>query len=154
MPSDTSRGFFLKSAVNVFASAVSACRNQIRWCCDYYQQKGWYHQSAHRQSFGKGSHKLKVSVNVFDADWQKIQELLAKERQWMAAQMQMEIREVNSMFADVRKKSPWAIQGIWWLLSRSLCLVVLLVILRPGILRVHLSHSHDSWQITQQVLII
>ena len=49
--------------------------------------------------------KLKVSVNVNDADWQKIQELFAKERQWMTAQMQTHIREVNSMFADERKKS-------------------------------------------------
>ncbi len=48
--------------------------------------------------------KLKVTVNVNDADWQKIQELFAKERQWMTAQMQMHIREVNSMFADERKK--------------------------------------------------
>ena len=48
--------------------------------------------------------KLKVSVNVNDADWQKIQELFAKERQWMTAQMQMHIREVNSMFADEQKK--------------------------------------------------
>lgn len=48
--------------------------------------------------------KLKVSVNVNDADWQKIQELFAKERQGMTAQMQTHIREVNSMFADERKK--------------------------------------------------
>ena len=48
--------------------------------------------------------KLKVSVNVNDADWQKIQEMFAKERQWMTAQMQMHIREVNSMFAYERKK--------------------------------------------------
>lgn len=48
--------------------------------------------------------QLKVSVQVNDADWQKIQELFAKERQWMTAQMQMHIREVNSMFADERKK--------------------------------------------------
>ena len=48
--------------------------------------------------------KLKVAVNVNDADWQKIQELFAKERQWMTAQMQTHIREVNSMFADERKK--------------------------------------------------
>ncbi len=46
-----------------------------------------------------------MSVNVNDADWQKIQKLFAKERQWMTAQMQMHIREVNSMFADERKKS-------------------------------------------------
>ena len=48
--------------------------------------------------------KLKVSVNVNDADWQKIQELFAKERQWMVSQMQEHIREVNSMFAVERKK--------------------------------------------------
>ena len=48
--------------------------------------------------------QLKVSVNVNDADWQKIQKLFAKERQWMTAQMQTHIREVNSMFADERKK--------------------------------------------------
>ena len=48
--------------------------------------------------------KLKASVNVNDADWQKIQELFAKECQWMTAQMQTHIREVNSMFADERKK--------------------------------------------------
>ena len=48
--------------------------------------------------------QLKVSVNVNDADWQKIQELFAKERQWMTSQMQIHIREVNSMFADERKK--------------------------------------------------
>ena len=45
-----------------------------------------------------------VSVNVNDADWQIIQELFTKERQWMTSQMQEHIREVNSMFADERKK--------------------------------------------------
>lgn len=53
---------------------------------------------------GNAPTKLKVSVNVNDANWQKIQELFAKERQWMTSQMQMHIREVNSMFADERKK--------------------------------------------------
>ena len=48
--------------------------------------------------------KLKVSVNLNDADWQKIQELFAKERQWMTSQMQIHIREVNSMFTNERKK--------------------------------------------------
>ena len=50
------------------------------------------------------STKLKVSVNVNDADWQKIQGLFTKERQWMTAQMQTHIPEVNSKFADERKK--------------------------------------------------
>ena len=53
---------------------------------------------------GNASTKLKVSVNINYADWQKIQELFVKERQWMTAQMQTHIREVNSMFADERKK--------------------------------------------------
>ena len=50
--------------------------------------------------FESALNQLKVSVNVNDADWQKIQELFAKERQWMTAQIQGHIREVNSMFAD------------------------------------------------------
>lgn len=48
--------------------------------------------------------QLKVSVELNDADWMNIQELFAKEHQWMTAQMQTYIREVNSMFADERKK--------------------------------------------------
>ena len=48
--------------------------------------------------------KLKVSVNVNDADWHKIEELFAKERKWMTSQMQMHIREVNSMFVVEWKK--------------------------------------------------
>lgn len=48
--------------------------------------------------------QLKVSVEVNDADWQKIQELFDKERQWMTAQMQIHIREVYSMFTNERKK--------------------------------------------------
>ena len=45
-----------------------------------------------------------MSVNINDADWQKIQELFAKERQWMTDQMQKHIREVNEMFYDERKR--------------------------------------------------
>ena len=70
----------------------------------------WYIDTLHaiKQHLDKflenASTKLKVSVNINDADWQKIQELFAKERQRMPAQMQMHIREVNSMFADEREK--------------------------------------------------
>ena len=49
--------------------------------------------------------QLKVSANVNDADWQKIQELFAKERQWMTAQMQTHIREVNDIFLRKRKSA-------------------------------------------------
>ena len=48
--------------------------------------------------------QLKASVQVNDADSKKIQELFAKERQCMTAQIQVHIRKVNSMFADERKK--------------------------------------------------
>ncbi len=44
--------------------------------------------------------KLKVSVRVADEDWQKIQEMFSKERQWMTSQMQKHFREVNEMFVD------------------------------------------------------
>ena len=39
--------------------------------------------------------KLKVSVNVADADWRKIQDLFDQEHKWMLAKMQEHIREVN-----------------------------------------------------------
>ena len=44
--------------------------------------------------------KLKVSVNVADVDWQKIQDLFDQEHKWMLAKMQEHIREVNGMFAE------------------------------------------------------
>ena len=48
--------------------------------------------------------KLKVSVNVADADWQKIQDLFDQEHKWMLAKMQEHIREVNGMFVEERRK--------------------------------------------------
>ena len=48
--------------------------------------------------------KLKVSVNVADADWQKMQDMFDQEHKWMLGKMQAHIREVNNMFADERKK--------------------------------------------------
>lgn len=50
------------------------------------------------------STKLKVSVNVADADWQKIQDLFDQEHKWMLAKMQEYIREVNGMFVEERRK--------------------------------------------------
>ena len=43
--------------------------------------------------------KLKVTVNVSDADWQKMHGLFDQEHKWMLAKMQEHIREVNGMFA-------------------------------------------------------
>jgi len=48
--------------------------------------------------------KLKVSVNVADADWKKIQDLFDKEHKWMLAKMQEHIREVNGMFIEERRR--------------------------------------------------
>lgn len=48
--------------------------------------------------------KLKVSVNVTDADWQKMQDLFDQEHKWMLAKMQEHIREVNGMFAEERRR--------------------------------------------------
>ena len=48
--------------------------------------------------------KLKVSVNVADADWKKIQDLFDKEHKWMLAKMQEHIREVNGMFVEERRR--------------------------------------------------
>ena len=44
--------------------------------------------------------KLKVSVNVADADWQKMQDLFDQEHKWMLGKMQENIRQVNAMFVE------------------------------------------------------
>lgn len=48
--------------------------------------------------------KLKVSVNVIDADWQKIQDLFDQEHKWLLAKVQEHIREVNGMFVEERRR--------------------------------------------------
>ena len=48
--------------------------------------------------------KLQVSVNVADADWQKIQALFDQHHQWMLTKMQVHIREVNNMFVEERRR--------------------------------------------------
>ena len=48
--------------------------------------------------------KLKVSVNVANADWQKMQDLFDQEHKWMLAKMQEHIREVNGMFVEERRR--------------------------------------------------
>ncbi len=48
--------------------------------------------------------KLKVSVNVADADWQKMQDLFDQEHKWMLGKMQENIRQVNAMFVEERRK--------------------------------------------------
>ena len=48
--------------------------------------------------------KLKVSVQVSDADWQKIQDMFAQQRQWMTTKIQEHFQEVNNMLVEERKK--------------------------------------------------
>ena len=48
--------------------------------------------------------KLKVSVNVADADWKKMQEQFDQEHKWMLDKMQEHIREVNGMFVEERRR--------------------------------------------------
>ena len=48
--------------------------------------------------------KLQVSVNVADADWQKIQALFDQQHQWMLTKMQEHICEVNNMFVEERRR--------------------------------------------------
>ena len=48
--------------------------------------------------------KLQVSVNVADADWQKMQDLFDQEHKWVLGKMQENIRQVNAMFVEERRK--------------------------------------------------
>ena len=48
--------------------------------------------------------KLQVSVNVSDADWQKIQNKFNQEHKWMLGKMQEHILEVNALLVQERKK--------------------------------------------------
>ena len=48
--------------------------------------------------------KLKVTVKVADADWQKMQDLFDQEHKWMLAEMQAHLREVNGIFVEERRR--------------------------------------------------
>ena len=49
--------------------------------------------------------KLQVTVTVCDADLQKIQDLLNKQREWVINQAQATVREVNTMLVEERKRT-------------------------------------------------
>ena len=72
--------------------------------------------------------KLKVSVNVADVDWQKIQDLFDQEHKWMLAKMQEHIREVNGMFAEERR---W-VQKRFFVLSFFLFTSVIVMMMGKG----------------------
>ncbi len=48
--------------------------------------------------------KLKVSVEVSDADWQKMQQMFDEHNKQIQVKMQEHIRSVNKMFEDERRK--------------------------------------------------
>ena len=49
--------------------------------------------------------KLKVTVTLCDVDWQKIQDLLRKQREWLINQSQTTVQSVNAMLVEERKKA-------------------------------------------------
>lgn len=49
--------------------------------------------------------KLKVTVTLCDADWQKIQDMLNKQREWVINQAQATVQTVNTMLVEERKKT-------------------------------------------------
>ncbi len=49
--------------------------------------------------------KLRVTVNVSDADWQKMQEMFSKQREWLINQAQATVQTVNAMLVEERKKT-------------------------------------------------
>ena len=48
--------------------------------------------------------KLKVSVEVSDADWQKMHQMFDEHNKQILVKMQEHLKEVNAMFADERRK--------------------------------------------------
>lgn len=48
--------------------------------------------------------KLKVAVNVNDADWQKMQQMFDEHNKQILVKMQSHLKEVHAMFANERKK--------------------------------------------------
>ena len=49
--------------------------------------------------------KLKVAVTLCDADGEKIQDLLNKQREWLINQTQTTVQTVNAMLVEERKKA-------------------------------------------------
>ena len=49
--------------------------------------------------------KLKVTVTLCDADWENIQEMFRKQREWLIKQAQTTTQTVNTMLVEERKKT-------------------------------------------------
>ena len=48
---------------------------------------------------------MKVSEEVSDADWQKMQQMFDEHNKQILVKMQSHLKEVNAMFADERRKA-------------------------------------------------
>ena len=48
---------------------------------------------------------MKVTVTLCNADWQKIQDMLNKQREWVINQAQATVQTVNTMLVEERKKT-------------------------------------------------
>ena len=46
-----------------------------------------------------------MTVTLCDADWEKIQEMLSKQREWLINQAQTTAQTVNTMLVEERKKT-------------------------------------------------
>ena len=49
--------------------------------------------------------KLKVTVTLCDADWENIQDLLKKQREWVIDQAHATVQTVNTMLVEERKRA-------------------------------------------------
>ena len=49
--------------------------------------------------------KLKMTVTLCDADWENIQEMFRKQREWVINQAQTTVQTVNTMLVEERKKT-------------------------------------------------
>ena len=49
--------------------------------------------------------KLKVTITLCDADWEKIQEMFNKQREWVINQAQTTVQSVNAMLVEECKKA-------------------------------------------------
>ena len=55
--------------------------------------------------YGNAPTKLHVSVSVSDPDMKKIQEMFDKEHEWVVAQMQVHLTQVNNMLIEEHRKT-------------------------------------------------
>lgn len=96
--------------------------------------------------------KLKVSVNVADADWHKMQDLFDQEHKWMLGKMQENIRQVNAMFVEERRKVQKRYKEYDGCYLGHYAQWFFWFFFVMGFFCIHHRHSHDGGQMVQLVL--